>query len=60
LRMQSVPLTGEGVASYDLVLLVTDHDGLDYALVAHHAKQIVDTRNLFGRLGINDTNIHKA
>ena len=44
---KSVALTAETVASYDLVLLSTNHQAVDYALVAEHAKLLVDTRNAF-------------
>ena len=46
----SVPLTAEGVARYDLVLLATPHRAVDYPLVARHAALIVDTRNAFAGL----------
>lgn len=45
--LQSVPLDVQTVASYDCVVLATDHDGIDYALLQEHAQLIVDTR---GRL----------
>ncbi len=44
---RSVPLTREGVASYDVVLVTTDHSDVDYALVAESARLILDTRNVF-------------
>jgi UDP-N-acetyl-D-glucosamine dehydrogenase len=40
-------LTAENLAGYDLVLLVTAHAAVDYALVARAAQLIVDTRNAF-------------
>lgn len=45
--LSSVRLTEETVASYDCVVLATDHDGFDYGLLARIARIIVDTR---GRL----------
>jgi len=45
--LQSVPLNGESIASYDCIVLATDHDKFDYALLQQHAPLIVDTR---GRL----------
>ena len=56
----SVPITGDKLAAYDLVLLATDHDGVDYGHVARHARLIVDTRNAFGRAGIIGSHIVKA
>ncbi|MEM6674513.1 MAG: nucleotide sugar dehydrogenase [Planctomycetota bacterium] len=45
LRMKSVELTPESVASFDLIVVVTNHDAFDYDLIAAHAQKIVDTRN---------------
>ncbi|PVE20232.1 nucleotide sugar dehydrogenase, partial [Microvirga sp. KLBC 81] len=42
---RSVPLTVATVASYDAVLIATDHDQVDYRLIAEHARLVVDTRN---------------
>jgi len=48
-KMDSVELTAENIAKYDLILLSTDHD--DYkehlSLIHKNAKAILDTRNLF-------------
>ena len=45
--IRSVPLTAEGIAAYDLVLLATAHRAVDYKSVAGHARLVVDTRNAF-------------
>ncbi len=45
--MASVPLTPETVAAADAVIVVTDHDNVDYDMVAQHARLIVDTRNVY-------------
>jgi UDP-N-acetyl-D-glucosamine dehydrogenase len=42
---RSVALTPASVATYDAVMIVTDHDAVDYGMVAQHAKLVVDTRN---------------
>ncbi len=47
LDMASEPLTAKNLQQADLVLLVTDHSALDYALIAKEARLIVDTRNAF-------------
>jgi UDP-N-acetyl-D-glucosamine dehydrogenase len=41
----SLDLTPEVIADFDAVLISTNHDGLDYQMLAHHAKLIIDTRN---------------
>ena len=38
-------LTPETLASHDVVLIATDHDAVDYALIGAHAPLVVDTRN---------------
>ena len=47
--MKSVLLTSQSIASYDLVLLSTDHDYYkeNSELIIQNSKLIVDTRNLF-------------
>jgi UDP-N-acetyl-D-glucosamine dehydrogenase len=57
---KSIPLHPKAIASYHAVLLVADHDILDYALIAAHSKLIIDTRNAFARRGLNSPNIVKA
>ena len=45
--LQSVDIGPDTLASYDLVLLATDHDAFDYRMVREHAKLIVDTRGRY-------------
>jgi len=45
--LKSVGLTPETVASYDALLLATDHAAFDYALLRRHARLIVDTRGVY-------------
>ena len=45
LDMASIPLTAESLATYDAVLIATRHTAFNYALIAQHARLIVDTRN---------------
>ncbi|MGA9887073.1 MAG: UDP binding domain-containing protein, partial [Candidatus Acidiferrales bacterium] len=44
-NMKSVELTPEHLASYDCVLIATDHSSYDYDAIVRHAKLVVDTRN---------------
>jgi UDP-N-acetyl-D-glucosamine dehydrogenase len=55
-----VALTPEAIASYDAILVVTDHDAIDYSLVLEHARLIVDTRDAFGRRGLTSSRIVKS
>jgi UDP-N-acetyl-D-glucosamine dehydrogenase len=45
--LKSVALTPEALGSYDAVLLATNHDAFDYALIKRHARLIVDTRGVY-------------
>jgi UDP-N-acetyl-D-glucosamine dehydrogenase len=57
---RSIALSAEAIATFDLVVIVTDHRDVDYALIADHANLVVDTRNALGRLGIAGERIRKA
>ena len=45
--LASVALDAKALARYDCVVLATDHDRFDYALVRAHARLIVDSRGKF-------------
>ncbi len=45
--LESVELTPAVLAAADAVLVVTDHDEVDYDLVLEHASLIVDTRGVY-------------
>ncbi|MFZ0430849.1 MAG: nucleotide sugar dehydrogenase [Acidobacteriota bacterium] len=47
LLKNSVALDAQSVASYDIVVLVTDHSAVDYAMVQESAQLIYDSRNAF-------------
>jgi UDP-N-acetyl-D-glucosamine dehydrogenase len=57
---KSVELTSGAIAGYDAVLVATDHDRVDYADLLRNAALIVDTRNVFGRLGLSAPHVVKA
>lgn len=57
---KSADLTDETIAGYNAVLVSTDHDGVDYQLVANNAKLVVDTRNAFAKRGLEGEHIVKA
>ena len=42
---QSIELTAETLDCYDAILISTDHDDIDYQLIANHASLVIDTRN---------------
>ena len=47
---RNVELNEASVREYDLILVTTKHDAVDYAMIAKNAKLIVDTRNAFNGL----------
>ena len=57
---KSENLTEANVRSYDAVLISTDHDGIDYAALAKWAPLIIDTRNIFAKLGLTGKHIVKS
>ncbi len=56
----SVSLDEAMLPAYSAVLIATDHDAVDYALIASHARLIVDTRNVFARNGLASPKVVKA
>jgi UDP-N-acetyl-D-glucosamine dehydrogenase len=51
--LASVELTPQRVAAYDCVLLATNHDLFDYAMLKANARLIVDTRGVYLDQGEN-------
>lgn len=58
--MQSVDLTKENLAKFDLLLLSTDHTDYDYDFIAENSHIIVDTRNAFSKCEKYQEKIYKA
>lgn len=56
----SVALSPETLSGVDAVLIVTDHDAIDWAAIAAHAPLVVDTRNAMARAGLAGETILKA
>lgn len=57
LKLDSIDLTAENVKKYDCILLITDHDNVDYNLLIESGTMIIDTR---GRLRGNYKNVIPA
>ncbi len=45
-KYPSVDITPEMLASYDCVVLITDHDAFDVEEIVNHSRYIIDTRNM--------------
>ena len=50
--VQVVPLTADRVEEADLVLVLTDHDALDWSLLERWPDRILDTRNRIKRVEV--------
>lgn len=57
---KSIVLTEEIVRSYDAVLIATDHDDVNYADLARWSPLIIDTRNVFTKIGLSAEHIVKS
>lgn len=57
---RSVPWEEATVRGFDIALVSTDHDNVDYAALAAWAPLIVDTRNVFARSKITAGHVVKA
>jgi UDP-N-acetyl-D-glucosamine dehydrogenase len=57
---RSVALTPKRIAAADAVLIVTDHDSVDYKLIGKHARLVVDTRNAMAKSKAGSRRIVKA
>lgn len=47
--MESIEWNGHNFSQHDAVVVITDHDNVDYAHIGAHAPLVVDTRNVFAR-----------
>tara|TARA_R110000850_G_scaffold96655_4_gene201880 strand:- start:16082 stop:17398 length:1317 start_codon:yes stop_codon:yes gene_type:complete len=45
--LSSEPLTRENIASFDAIILATDHDKFDYELLSENARLIIDSRGKY-------------
>jgi len=52
IRLASRPLTAEFLRDQDAVLIVTDHDDVDYEFVVANSRLVVDTRNATAGLDV--------
>lgn len=50
LSMSSIPLSDETLASYDCVLIATDHTDYDYEWIVKKSRIIIDTRGATGKI----------
>jgi UDP-N-acetyl-D-glucosamine dehydrogenase len=58
-RMDSVPLAHSTVSGSDCVLILTDHDDLDYRMLLEQASLVFDVRNALRRRGLDAPHVHR-
>ncbi|MNZ60065.1 UDP-N-acetyl-D-glucosamine 6-dehydrogenase [compost metagenome] len=46
-ELSSEILSADNIASFDAVVLATDHDKFDYELIKQHARLIIDSRGKY-------------
>jgi len=57
---RSVPLTAAALREFDLAIICTDHDSVDYALLIDSCALTIDTRNACARRGLCGERLVKA
>ena len=57
---KSVVLNDEQLSKYDTVILLTDHDDVDYSFVGNTVPLIIDTRNVYNRINEVQARVIKA
>ncbi|MDH3228822.1 MAG: nucleotide sugar dehydrogenase [Alphaproteobacteria bacterium] len=57
---RSIELNAETLPEFDAVLIVTDHDAVDYAALVAHSRLVVDTRNVTRDVAAHRDRIVKA
>lgn len=57
IRLDAVEANAAVLAECDAALILTDHDDVDYAIVAAHAPVVLDTRNACRRRGVHAANV---
>jgi UDP-N-acetyl-D-glucosamine dehydrogenase len=57
---RSTPLTAAELATFDIAIICTDHDAIDYRQLVESCRLIVDTRNVCARLGLAGERVIKA
>ena len=58
--MQAVAAHGAVLATYDVAVIVTDHDAFDYAAILDGVPLVIDTRNACARRGLDMAKVVKA
>ena len=57
---KSIEWSSDNFIKYDAALICTDHDGLDYAKLVSKSHLVVDTRNVTGKIKVDNRKVRKA
>ena len=60
INLKSLSLTKENLENFDAIIIATDHERVDYELVAKYSSLIIDTRNVLATRGLKTPNIVTA
>lgn len=55
--LKLININSKVLKKIDCAIIITDHENINYELIAKNARLILDTRNIFNRLGIRKRNI---
>lgn len=58
--LKSIDLSNVPKNGYHAVVVITDHSAIDYSKIIEMGDVIIDTRNVFSKMGIKDKKIWKA
>jgi UDP-N-acetyl-D-glucosamine dehydrogenase len=58
--IKNIDINNQSISAYDATLILTDHDNIDYGLLARHSRLVIDTRNALQSRGIACRRLVKA
>jgi UDP-N-acetyl-D-glucosamine dehydrogenase len=59
-NIKSIDINNQSISAYDATIILTDHDDIDYALIARHSRLVIDTRNALAARSIACSRLIKA
>jgi len=48
--LENIDLTIENIKEYDAIVIITDHENINYDLIGEHASLVIDTRNVMSKV----------
>ena len=56
-NLKSIKLSKKEIKKYDAIVILTDHDKIDFKMIARESKMIFDTRGVYKKLNIESKKI---